>query len=271
LGVYGFLFGLIGNAAAAIGVSAPKRSDDDELNMFVLSLGTESFSVDNCLAAHRSHSSHRSHTSHTSAMTPQSHASHSSHYSATAPVQQVPRTTPPLEVPVERIEPASRQEPPSATENRQGTLISVQTLEQEYTNLHVAQQRVLAAATSRTGSLFLSPLMGLRAQVRAVAPGETVFLSELGTAIAAVIERETFHATTPVQGVQLFSEKEKFCGIKKDWDGYLGKARQVVFERNKSAYTDLLDRALQVGNTNLVERISKTLIPSETPKRAVAE
>jgi hypothetical protein len=260
IGVCGLLFAFFGNVMIAIGAVTPKRPNDDGTDLLVLTLGTEQFSVDNCLAAHRSHSSHASHSSHTSGTSIQSH---SSHYSATAPVEPAQRLSPSSVVdgpPVISVVPVPESEKTQSISN------STVALELEYSRLCAAQQRALAFATTRTGSLFMSPLVLLRAQVSSVTTKETVFLAELNAAVEAVIDRKTFNATKPEQGVPFYAEKKKFYGLKCDWDAYLGNAIQTIRERGKVVCTDLLNRAWQAGNTNLAERISGALIPKSSSK-----
>lgn len=239
--------------------------------------------MDNSVAAHRSHnshsshsshtsgSSHRSHSSHTSGTTPQSHTSHSSHYSATIPVRRPTQNVSTPERETDSANSILEQKTISTDVQSQNLQITSQTLEQEYAALHASQQQTLVATTLRTGGMFLSPLILLRTKVQASTAKETAFLAELNAAIAAVMERRHFHATAPTQGAQWWTEKAKFCDIQKDWDVYLEKAVQTVFERNKIVYTNLLDRAIQAGNTNLAVRISQTLIPRGTPPKTVTE
>jgi hypothetical protein len=261
IGVGGFLFALFGNVMTTIGALTPKRPNDDGIDLLVLTHGTEQFSIDNCLAAHHSHSSHSSHSSHTSGASVQSH---SSHYSATAPVEPEPRpSSPPVSDRVSSAPVVPVLEPErtgAETENTLSVSNSTAGLELEYNRLRTVQRRALESATSRAGSLFVSPLVLLRAQVFSVATKETAFLSELNAALDAVIDRRSFTAAKPEQGIPFYAEKKKFYDIKVEWDAYLEKATQTIRERDKNACSDLLSRALQVGNTNLAKRISETLI-----------
>lgn len=279
IGLYGSFFLFVGNAVAAMGVTAFKRSHNDDRDSFVLTPYSDSFTMDNKLAAHGSHSSHSSHTSgtspqshashssHTSGTSPQSHTSHSSHYSGqspkysteTLPEPATPSTisSPPI-IESTQVAPEQKNTAPNATT----VPIDSEAQDQEYVYLCNLEQRALVYETLQTGSRFLSPLILLKKQVASFSTKETNFFLEISEAIKAVQERKHFKAAPPPQGTPFYKEKKTFYDIRVEWDIYLENASKKVFERGQAAYTDLKNRALQTGNTNLVKRIEEKFAPS---------